>query len=76
MLATELMDVQRTDDRIEAVRQAASVQPSTCIHYQKHATCVSSELHCCTLAWVKQEPQLSSAEATPVELDEAKREGV
>ena len=43
------MDVQRSDGSIEAVRQAASVQPSTCICYQLHGMCAYSEHHCCTL---------------------------
>ena len=45
----ELMDVQRSNGSIEAVRQAASVQPSTCICYQLHGMCVYSEHHCGTL---------------------------
>ena len=49
LLATELKDLQRTDDSIEAVRQAASVQPSTCICVQLHTLCVHLELHCCLL---------------------------
>ena len=45
------MDVQRIDDSIEAVRQAASVQPSMYMHLLPNACflCVYSELHCCML---------------------------
>ena len=49
LLATELKDLQRTDDSLEAVRQAASVQPSTCICVKLQTWCVHLELHCCTL---------------------------
>ena len=46
--ATELKDLQSTDGS-KRVRQAASLQPRTCICFQLHVLCVHSEIHCCTL---------------------------